>query len=290
MKLSAYIAFLLVSISIACTGYAVYGDEVWYGMNFDYPPESDIRFIVSDFDGYGAFMMHFFDNDRLFWIPTVGMNEYGLFSSLQYQCPMIEGTAEQSPDQLYIYQLFMTAINNYSSTEEVECITDSLELINLYDLTLHTLIADPSGSALIAEAGDGENLITGISGNWIVMTNFRNADFINTLPPEIVGVGDERYRNALSYIEEHYNSFGLSEAIGTLEAAINTDTEWSTKASMVFDPLEGIVYIGIDGDFQRLWRVSIDQGIIETWSGFVKYRSALVRGRGITVPELRTWK
>ena len=290
MKLSAYIAFLLVSISIACTGYAVYGDEVWYGMNFDYPPESEIRFIVSDSDGCSTFMMHFFNNDRLFWVPTVGMNEHGLFSSLQYQCPMIEGTQELSEGQLYVYQLFHAAINDCVSVYEVECIIDSAELVNLYDLTLHTLIADPLGNALIAEAGDGENLITGINGNWIVMTNFRNADFINTLPAEIVGVGDERYRNALSYIEEHYNSFGLSEAIGTLEAAVNNHAEWDTKASMVFDPLEGIVYIGIDGDFQRLWRVSMGQGIIETWSGFLKYRSAPVSGYGITVPELRTWK
>ncbi|MCK5117106.1 MAG: hypothetical protein KAR44_10930 [Candidatus Aegiribacteria sp.] len=290
MKLSAYIAFLLVSISIACTGYAVYGDEVWYGMNFDYPPESDIRFSVSDLDGCSIFVMHFFNNDRLFWVPTVGMNEHGVFSSLQYQCPMIEGTPEPEPDQLYIYQLFNTAINDCSAVNELECLLDSLELINLYDLTLHALIADPSGNALIAEAGDGENLITGISGDWIVMTNFSNADFIHTPPEEIVGVGDERYRRALSYIEENYDSFGLPQAIGTLETAVNNHAEWGTKASMVFDPLEGIVYIGIDGDFQRLWRVSMGQGIIETWSGFVKYRSALVGGRGITVPELRTWE
>ena len=96
------------------------------------------------------------------WVPTAGMNEHGLFSSLQYQCPMIEGTPVPSPDQLYIYQLFSTAINDYSSVIELECIIDLVELINLYDLTLHTLIADPSGNALIAEAGDGENLITGI--------------------------------------------------------------------------------------------------------------------------------
>ncbi len=290
MKVCASIAFLLVSISIGCTGYAVYADKAWYGMNFDYPPESDIRFSVSDFESCSIFTMHFFNNDRSIWIPTVGMNEHGLFASLQYQCPMIEGMSLQSESQLYIYQLFNRAINDYSSIDEVEFIIDSVELVNLYDLTLHALIADPSGKALIAEAGDGENLITGIDENWIVMTNFKNADFINTPPEEIVGVGDERYRSALAYIEENCSSFGLPEAFGTLEAAINTDSVWSTKASMIFDPLERIVYIGIDSDFQRIWRVSIDDGIIETWSGFVKGRSAPVRRNGITVSELRTWE
>ncbi len=290
MKISICIAFLLVSISIACTGYAVYADKTWYGMNFDYPPESDIRFSVSDYEGCSIFMMHFFNNDRMFWVPTVGMNEHGLFSSLQYQCPMIEGTPHQSPGELYIYQLFNTAINDCSLLYELECVIDSVELINLYDLTLHTLIADTSGNALIAEAGEGENLITGINGNWIVMTNFPNADFINTTPAEIVGVGDERYRRAFAYIEENYSSFGLPEAIGTLEAAVNNDAEWGTKASMVFDPLERKVYIGIDGDFQRIWRISMDERIIETWSGFIKYRSALMGVNGINVPQLRTWK
>ena len=74
---------------------------------------------------------------------------------------MIEGTPVPSPDQLYIYQLFIAAINNCSSIDEVECLIDSAKLINLYELTLHTLVADISGNALIAEAGNGENLITG---------------------------------------------------------------------------------------------------------------------------------
>ncbi len=62
MRVTALIVFLLVSISIACTGYAVYTDKVWYGMNFDYPPESDIRFSVSDFESYRIFTMQFFEN------------------------------------------------------------------------------------------------------------------------------------------------------------------------------------------------------------------------------------
>lgn len=290
MRICASITFLLVSISIGCTGYAVYDDKVWYGMNFDYPPESDIRFLVSELESCRVFTMQFFDNERMMWIPTVGMNEYGLFSSLQYQCPMIEGTPQQSEGQLFIYQLFNTVINSCASVDEVECIIDSVELVNLCDLTLHVLISDPFGDALIAETGDGENLITRINGNWIVMTNFKIADFIHTPPERIVGVGDERYRKALAYIREHYSSFALPEAIETLEAALNTDSVWCTKASMIFDPLDRMVYIGIDGDFQRIWKVSIEQQTIQTWSGFTKDRSAPVWENGITVPELRTWE
>lgn len=259
-------------------------------MNFDYPPESDIRFSVSELESCRIFTMQFFDDERMMWIPTVGMNEHGLFSSLQYQCPMIEGTPRQSEEQLYIYQLFNTATNGCASVDEAECIINSVELVNLYDLTLHVLIADPFGDALVAETGDGENLITRINGDWIVMTNFKIADFIHTPPERIVGVGDERYRRALAYIEGNYSSFALPEAIGTLEAALNTDSVWGTKASMIFDPLDRMVYIGIDGDFQRIWKVSMEQQTIQTWSGFTKDRSAPVWENGITVAELRTWE
>lgn len=59
---------------------------------------------------------------------------------------------------------------------------------------------------------------------------------------------------------------------------------------MIFDPLERMVYIVIDGDFQRIWRVSIDEQAIMTWSGFEKNRSAQLQENGITVSELRTWE
>ena len=290
MRISAFIVFLLVSISISCTGYAVYTDQAWYGMNFDYPPESEIRFTVSDYGDMSIFTMDFYDNDMLFWIPTVGMNDHGLFSSLQYQCPMIEGASEPEEGQLYLYQLFNSTVFECVTLEEVEPIIDSVELINLYDLTLHTLIADTRGNALIAEAGDGGNCITSISGDWIVMTNFKNSDFTGTPPEDIVGVGDERYRRAFAYLEGNYSSFDLTEAIGTLEAAVNSDSVWGTKASMAFDPLENNVYIAVGGDFDRIWRMSIDNQTISTWSGFEKERSAQVDENGITVSEMRVWE
>jgi hypothetical protein len=290
MKVSVFIIVNIASIAVACTGYAVYTDHAWYGMNFDYPPESEIRFTISDTDDFSVFTMDFFSNEGYYWIPTVGMNENGLFSSLQYQCPMVEGAAEPKAGQLYLHQLFNTAINECSALDEVESIIDSFELINLYDLTLHALIADSSGNALIAEAGDGENLITDMNGEWIVMTNFRNADFEGIPPEDIVGVGDSRYRNAMAYLTGHHNSFSLAEAMETLEAALNDDPVWGTKASMVFDPEGGCVYIGIDSDFERIWKLSFETQTIETWHGFLKKRSVHVDGEGLTAMEMRTWE
>jgi len=290
LRYSFSVMLLLVSACTACTGFAVYSAETWFGMNFDYPPESDIRFCLSDPAGSTVFTMEFLQTDRMVWVSTAGMNEYGLFSSLQYQCPMVEGTSEPQEEQLYLYQLFMMALSECSSLAEVESIINSVELINLRDLTLHALIADASGNALIAEAGDDENLISMIDDNWIIMTNFKNADFTGLPPEDIVGVGDERYRRALAFIEDNYVGFGVTEAIETLQAAVNDDPVWSTKASMVFDPADRVVYIGIDGDFHRIWKLSMDDRVLQTWLGFKKNRSAQIDENGISVMELRKWE
>ncbi len=281
--------FCLASIVSACTGYAVYSDETWFGMNFDYPPESEIKFTVSDYDSGLVFDMSFYDGNLDIWIPTVAMNEHGMFASLQYQCPMIEGEPDPEYDERCIWELFITSINDCTSLEQVEAFIDTVKLVNMYELTLHTLIADMSGRAIIAEAGFNENLITHMDGDWIVMTNFKIADSRDISVGKIEGVGADRYRNALAFIENNFDGFVLEDAIGTLEAAVNTDEIWATKASTIYDPLNRTVYVCIDGNFNHVWKVSIDSRSIETFSGFDSDRSMQLDENGITVKDLRLW-
>lgn len=40
--------------------------------------------------------------------------------------------------------------------------------------------------------------------------------------------------------------------------AVYADEIWSTKASTIYDLLNRIVYVCIDGDFNHVWKVSID--------------------------------
>ncbi|MCK4672077.1 MAG: linear amide C-N hydrolase [Candidatus Aegiribacteria sp.] len=283
------ILFCMTSIAVACTGYAVYADETWFGMNFDYPPESEICFNVSEYGSGLVFDMSFYDGDRDIWIPTVAMNEHGMFSSLQYQCPMIEGEPDPEYDERYIWELFITSIDDCTSMEQVEAFIDTVKLVNMYELTLHILIADTSGRAIIAEAGFDENLITYIEGNWIVMTNFKIADSRDISVGKIEGVGADRYRNALAFLEDNFDGFVLEDAFGTLEAAVNTDEIWFTKASTIYDPLNRTVYVCIDSDFDRIWKVSMDNRSIETFYGFDSDRSMQLDDNGITVKELRLW-
>ncbi len=195
-----------------------------------------------------------------------------------------------APPVFIVHQFFRNSLESSSSITEVKKMLGTNRLINLYDLTLHCLTADIYGHSFIAEAGEEANELTGTDENWIVMTNFKVSDFRDTEVEEIEGVGDVRYRTALDYIESHCRGFGYTEALATLEAAKNTDAVWGTKASMVLDPTERIVYICLSGDFNRVWKLSIDNSTIETFSGFDITRSEYLSSEGLTATELRLWQ
>lgn len=283
---TAVILALAAGASTACTGFAVYSGEAWYGMNFDYPPEAAIRFDVSPGPGGGLITMSFAIDG---WYPTAGMNGDGVFATLQYQCPFIDGVECPGEGEMFVYELFDRALAECSSMTGVEAMLDSLDLVNMQFLTLHALVADPSGAALIAETDPDGDCITRIDGDRLVMTNFRHGDVVGVLPEDITGEGADRYRRALGYIEYHMEDFGLEEALGALEAAVETDETWSTKVSMVFRPSERTMYLCIDSDFSRVWRISMEEGLIESWQGFDEHSwmIRLIRDDGITVRELR---
>lgn len=223
------------------------------------------------------------------WYPTAGMNGEGVFATLQYQCPFLEGVDCPGDGEMFIYELFDRALGECSSMAGVEAMLDSLDLVNLDILTLHSLLADPSGRALIAETDPAGDCITRIEGDCIVMTNFRHGDVVGVDPEDISGEGADRYRLALGYIEDHLEDFGLQEAMAALEASVETDETWSTKVSMVFRPSEGTMYLCIDSDFSRIWRISMEEGLIESWQGFDEHSwmTRDITGAGITVRELR---
>ncbi len=77
----------LPTVPYACTSFAVYSAETWYGMNFDYP-EVELRFTLNRAGELKLFQMEFRQGDG--FVPTVGMNSAGLFASCQMLYPEVE--------------------------------------------------------------------------------------------------------------------------------------------------------------------------------------------------------
>jgi hypothetical protein len=267
--------------SFACTSFAAYADETFYGMNFDYP-DVELRFTIRPSGDRKVFQMEFSQGND--FATTVGMNSAGLFSSCQMLYPEAPATTSPGPDDLYPWQIYEEALFNLESVREVtEFISDRRVVHG--NVTLHDLFADVYGDAMVVEAGDTENVITRIEDDFIVMTNFPNGEFAGLSYKEVEGVGADRYKIAYENISDHIETFDVDLGLDTLEKAVLSG-EFSTQASMVFDPQRGQVYIALKKDFSKIWKVSIADETIEAFSGFGQTRKVALDASGLLASDL----
>jgi hypothetical protein len=267
--------------SFACTSFAIYADETFYGMNFDYP-DVELRFTIRPSGDINVFQMEFSQGND--FSATVGMNSAGLFSSCQMLYPETPAATSPGPNDLYPWQVYDEALFNFENVAEVtEFIGD--KRVVPWAVTLHDLFADVHGDAMVVEAGGKENVITRIEGDFIVMTNFPNGEFAGQSYQAVEGVGADRYKIAYENLSDHIDTFDVDLGLETLEKAILSG-EFSTQASMVFDPERGQVYIALKRDFSKIWRVSIADGTIETFSGFGQARKVALDASGVLASDL----
>jgi hypothetical protein len=218
---------------------------------------------------------------------TVGMNSAGLFSSCQMLYPEAPATTPLGPSDLYPWQVYREALFDMESVSEVTEFISDKKVVH-WSVTLHDLFADVYGDAMVVEAGGTENVITRIEDDFIVMTNFPNGEFAGQSYNQVEGVGADRYKIAYENISDNLDTFDVDLGLETLEKAALTG-EFSTQASMVFDPEKGQVYIALRRDFGKVWKVSIADGTIETYSGFGRTRTMPLDASGVLASELESF-
>lgn len=259
--------------ALACTSFAVYADKPIYGMNFDYN-QVTLRFVVERED-VSLFALYF-EGYR-----TVTMNNEGLFMSTQAQYPAMPGGFLR-PQHEYLY----TYLDLQCQEPDVASVVRNIDGVRLVHypqgVTLHTLVADADGDAAIIEVGDNENEMVPICGDFIVMTNFKNSDFRDMPYYKVQGTGADRYITAYEFIEDNLENFDINLALETLKKT----TQPITLSSMVFDPQENMVYISIDKDFGKIWKVSITDKTIETYAGFDKKVVSKIPKDGLRASDL----
>ena len=217
---------------------------------------------------------------------SVGMNSAGLFSSCQMLYPEAPAATSSGANDLYPWQIYQKALLNFESVEELTEFISDKRVVH-WSVTLHDLFADTHGDAMVVEVGDKENVITKIEGDFIVMTNFPNGDFAGQSYEDVEGVGADRYKIAYENISDHIATFDVERGLETLQkAALSGD--FSTQASMVFDPERGQVYIALKRDFGKIWKVSITDETIETFSGFGQAKKMTLGASGILASDLES--
>ena len=269
---------IIVEEGFACTSFAVYSTKTLYGMNFDYPP-NEIRFSIEEHEAGAVFIGSFWMGEH--YGRTVGMNEHGLFSSDQMVYPLRADVEELAEDEIYIWDAFYSVLQECSGVDEVVDWIGDRRLVQYPTLPLHNLYADPGGNAMVVEVGVPANVITEITGSFLIMTNFHNGDFQGADLGDIRGDGEKRYRTAYAYLDEHVEDFNINHAFEALRQTAHKSGDFKTRYSLVFDPEAREVYIALERDYDHIWRASLDARTIETFAGFTQDKILPLNDEGV---------
>jgi hypothetical protein len=250
--------------SHACTSFVIYSTKTWYGMNFDWP-DANLKFCIQKSGAIKYFDFQFLKSN--YYSTTAGMNEQGVFSSIQMLYPEVtRWTAGTTLWDAFLYAL--------SSQDSLGIYIDQLEqnstnIRHINGTTLHNLFADKYGNAFVLEVGNNKNLLTRPVDGMLVMANFPNHQFAGQNYTSVYGAGADRYKAAYQYLLEHKTDFSLPDAFETLKRSVQPmSAEYPTQCSMVFDPEEKNIYLVIRQLFDKIWKLSLTDESIETYSGF----------------------
>jgi len=216
---------------------------------------------------------------------TCGINSRGLFCASQEIEPYIEGRKKADKCEVHIDDQY-GAISRYSGVDQVKKEITGKQWIQYIGPSIHNMFTDINGNAIVTETDNKENFITEIEGDFIVMSNFANHSLAGKSYTEAEGTGAERYKLTYKFLWENTNSFTVEKGFHLLKKAYCKDKNCKTKCSMIFHPETNCVYIALNLNMERIWKVSIDQQTIETFEGYSRYQKANIGEEGILSKDL----
>lgn len=120
------------------------------------------------------------------------------------------------------------------------------------------------------------------------MTNLPHYEFIGKNYTSVYGVGSERYQTAYEYILNHKAAFNLNDGIEALKQTAQSNGDYPTQISLLFDPVSMEVYFCLKQNYSRVWKVSLKNETLETYSGFIENRTQKLGPTAITASQLLT--
>lgn len=282
LGLALLVIFLYTGYANACSGYVVYSNETLYGMNYDDGSRAEMYVSIQKEGDMKYFLLYFYQGNRL--CAVTGMNTSGCFVTLQMDSPDYGNGKSQKPEMLLpnlaIYYLRKGTALNYA-----EKLLKENYIINPAGWILHSILADANGRAMILEVGRTDNIIIPNEKNFHVMTNFHNGDFIGKDYRDTYGPGSDRYKSVYKAIVEKMGQFTLETGFAILKDA----AQFTTRASMLFYPKKGEIYLVLNHDFSRILKISLEKETVETYRGFKKTRSLKLDDNGAAGTTLSKW-
>ncbi len=269
-------------------------------MNFDFPDVELIFRLAAGRSG-PVFYLCFEWNGAV--NEVAGMNTAGLFSAAQILVAHFEIEPPPREDLVRPYEIFSHALKNSDRIAEV---LEFLGERRLGYTTLrkgHQLYADRFGNTCVLEPSPQGNRIYCSSEPFAVLANRPLKRELERAAAGAGQPGADRFQTAHSLIREklacgdgnHGNagpdfrpgrSFHLEDGLEILRRTALTQGRFTTQSSMVCDPQAGEIYLALHRDFSRLWKLSLIEGTIETFSGFSTHCKLPVGDAGVAASYL----
>lgn len=280
-----------VSSAFACTSFALYGHQVFYGMNFDYF-SIPLKFLIESKSGINLFHLAFLYDKTVdrpglknHFAKTCGMNDKGLFCACQEIEPYLEGTGTLGAHEAHIYDQYASLATHTNVAQVKGAINAGLSVQDIGP-SVHNLFADLHGNAMVAETDNKKNIITEMDGNAMVMSNFANHSLEGASWKEATGSGADRYKTAHAYLMENGETFSVDKGFDLLKRAVCSDPACPTQCSMIFLPQHREIFISLHQNNEKRWKVSLDRRTIEPCKGHRKHAQIHVGPEGILASEL----
>lgn len=275
--------FCLITFVFSCTSFVYDGTVTCRGMNFDYGGNPEVKVEIEHFSNQKAFIVSF--KTPIGYANVIGINESGVFATTQSLSKRY--FKSDGRPTIFIHDVFLEQIKNATEATYLERFVQDKRVIFSPMMYTHIMIADKFGRAIALEVGEKENELVKKDGKIFAMANFPLYSFKDKAYDEVFGRGDQNYINVWNALLENTSEpFNLDSACHVLQQAVIATTE----CSVVFFPETFDIFLSFNGDFDRIWYVSLEKEQIKTYRGFQEHQQMSLTSRGLLKSELMEWK
>ena len=215
------------------------------------------------------------------------MNDQGMFTTTQDHYPMEPYVNANDENYEGMLQFAFWTPFVFGDVKGVRtAIAETRPLQHMFG-SVHDLFADIHGDAVILELIDEEVVLTDIDGPYIVLTNFAINQLREVEPRMAKGYGQDRYTTAQQMIVENFDTFDVDKGFEVLKATKQSKyAYYPTRYSVVHDPLSLTSYFVLLQNFEQVWQVTLEDGMLRTYKGFATPLEMPLTDEGVPIEIL----
>ncbi|WP_156789651.1 hypothetical protein [Gracilinema caldarium] len=191
------------------------------------------------------------------YFPSFGISRSGIFVNDLEVDPCDEGKYRRQSDKIWVNSTLVNKLlKNMLSFNQLYKKMDSLEFVNGPYSSTHNMIVNRNGDVIINEPGRGKIYSKREDSNYLIMTNFPIIKNNKIISVGKTGTGIDRFEIAKDYIENR-KDLSIGDCFELLKLTSQSESEWKTDLSIVYDVTNNTVYISKKMDFNNIQKIEL---------------------------------